>query len=278
MNEFTLKVQGLAEKKFAGEDVIIMEGAPSGQVYILKEGRVKIISGESEVQVLEEPGTLIGEIAFMLECDHTATVIADIESTCYVIDDFLAFLKYEPENITKISKQMQQRLMNTGPNGLENLPLDLQLSGCRIERYVAGETIIKEGQSGDDIYVLKEGTLKAISGGNVIFRGNSPGTMFGEISVFTGRKYMITVTTVTRCALYVIDDLPLFFKSNPIASLQVSRFLATRFTDVVNQFTDFKAEVMRNLSQSSGKRFMRRLVQFDELLTRDIMNPFSRKK
>ena len=195
--------------------------------------------------MLEQPGTMLGEIAFMLGCDHTASVFAATDTTVYIIDDFLSYLTKEPESIREVCRLVQLRLLNTGQDGLENLPLDLQLSGCRMEKFSANTVVVEEGAPADKIYILQSGTVRAISCGNVIFRGNTPGTMFGEISNLTGSPYSINVVAVTPCSFCIIHDVPEFFKTNPLASLQVARVLATRLNDLVAQFTEFRAEFMR---------------------------------
>ena len=262
-------------KIFKVDEVLLHEGKPASVVYILKMGSVKVMSGGTQVECLDQPGTLLGEIAFMLRCNHTASVVAATETTVYVIDDFLTYLTKEPESIREVCRLIRLRLINSGNEGIENLPMDLQLSGCKIEKYAENTVIVNEAEPADRIYILQNGTVKAVSCGNVIFRGNTPGTMFGEISNLTERKYAISLVAVTRCSFCVIHDVPEFFKTNPLASLQVARILATRLDRLLDQFTELRVELMRGRLQKGDKKFSTKLEQFDELLKRDIMNPFS---
>ena len=275
MEDSDFQIDGYKPKTFHPGEKLLQEGTPPSAVYILKEGEVEVLSGTTHMEILDQPGTLLGEIAFMLQCDHTASVVAITETTVYVIDNFLTYLAKEPETIRDVCRLIRLRLINSPQKGLENLPLDLQLSGCKIENFPQNTVVVTEGESADKIFVLQSGTVKAISCGNVIFRGNSPGTMFGEISNLTGKKYSISVLAVTKCTFCVINDVAEFFQTNPLASLQVARVLAKRLNSLVDQFTEFRVELMRNHLQKGNKKFSSKLDQFDKLLKRDIMNPFS---
>ena len=278
MGQLNTHLENYPTKSFKPGQTMLKEGQPPGAVYILKEGVVKVVSGGVEVERLDQTGTMLGEIAFMFKCDHTASVVAAGETTVYVIDDFLTYLTKEPESIREVCRLIQLRLMNSGQQGVENLPLDLQLSGCKMEKFQPNTVIVEEGSLANQIFVLQHGTVKAVSYGHVIFRGNTPGTMFGEISNLIEGRYSISVVAVTQCLFCVIYDVPEFFKTNPLASLQVAKVLAKRVDEVVDQFTEFRAELMRSHLQKGNKKLSNKLDQFDELLKRDIMNPFSDQK
>ena len=278
MDQLNTLVDNYTTKTFKAGQTILQEGHPPSSVYILKEGVVKVVSGGIEVEKLDQAGTMLGEIAFMLKCNHTASVVAAIETTVYVIDNLLTYLTKDPESIREVCRLIQLRLMSSGQQGIGNLPLDLQLSGCKMEKFQPNTVILEEGGLADKIYILQHGTVKAVSYGHVIFRGNTAGTMFGEISNLIDGRYSISVVAVTQCLFCVISDVPEFFKTNPLASLQVARVLAKRLDDLVDQFTEFRAELMRGNLQKGSRKLSSKFDQFDELLKRDIMNPFSDQK
>ena len=278
MGQINLNVEGYVTKSFKPGETIFHEGRPAGLVYVLKEGVVKVLSGGLEEETLNQPGTMLGEIAFMFKCNHTASVVAATDTKVHVIDDFLAYLTKNPESIREVCRVIQLRLMNSAQQGIENLPLDLRLIGCKMERFPSNTVIFEEGTPANKIYLLQNGTAKAVSSGHVIFRGNTPGTMFGEISNLIEGRYSISVIAVTECLFCVIHDVPEFFKTNPLASLQVSRVLAKRLDELLNQFTEFRAELFRSHLPKGNKKLSTKLKQFDELLKRDVMNPFSNQK
>jgi CRP/FNR family transcriptional regulator, cyclic AMP receptor protein len=50
----------------AGGSVILEEGQNTGRVYVLVEGRIEVLRGGTEVTVLDEPGSLVGEMSVLL--------------------------------------------------------------------------------------------------------------------------------------------------------------------------------------------------------------------
>jgi CRP-like cAMP-binding protein len=60
----------------AGGSVILKEGQNNGRVYVLVEGRIEVLRGGTEVTVLDEPGSLVGEMSVLLGVPHTATARA----------------------------------------------------------------------------------------------------------------------------------------------------------------------------------------------------------
>ena len=280
MEDHIFNLSSFNIKTFNRGDVILKEGNPAGPVYILKSGSIQVMLGDNILCTVNEPGMIFGEIAFMLKCNHTASVLASTKVTLYAIDDFLSYLQNEPENIQKISRLVQHRLMNTGNKVLEKLPVEIQFSGCDVEEFPAKKTVIKEGEKGGTIYVLKKGTIKVVTSENVIYRGSTPGRMFGEVAALEEEgKHTTSVITVTHCSLYVIHDVLSFFNTNPLTSLQIAKNLANSLRSSIDQYINFKAEVMRTRTQHEKKNLVSKLVQFSEIIPKDLIaNPFSKRK
>jgi CRP-like cAMP-binding protein len=60
----------------AGGSVILEECQTTGRVYVLVEGHVEVLRGGTQIAVLDEPGSLIGEMSVLLGVPHTATARA----------------------------------------------------------------------------------------------------------------------------------------------------------------------------------------------------------
>ena len=54
--------------------VLLTEGMTSGRLYVLVEGSIEVVRGETQVAVVSEPGSMFGEMSMLLELPHTATV------------------------------------------------------------------------------------------------------------------------------------------------------------------------------------------------------------
>ncbi|EFL50548.1 putative transcriptional regulator, Crp/Fnr family [Solidesulfovibrio fructosivorans JJ]] len=80
-------------RKFGQGEVVVEQGNYEKTFFLLLSGRARVLRDNREVAVLAEPGTVIGEMSFVLGKGRTATVLADAPTDCLVVDmgyvDFL---------------------------------------------------------------------------------------------------------------------------------------------------------------------------------------------
>jgi len=93
----------------AGAEVL-HEGGRTGHLYVLIEGRLEVVKGDTVVATLTEPGALLGEMSVLLDQPHTATVRAAQDSAIYEIDDAAAFMRQQPAVALIIARMLAQRL------------------------------------------------------------------------------------------------------------------------------------------------------------------------
>jgi CRP/FNR family cyclic AMP-dependent transcriptional regulator len=93
----------------AGE-VLIPEGKRTGRLLVLLKGRIEVLRGETSVTVLNQPGSVIGEMALLLGVNHTATARALGTAVVYWIEDGAAFLDQHPGAAFVIARLLAQRL------------------------------------------------------------------------------------------------------------------------------------------------------------------------
>ena len=67
----------LPEIDLAPGDVLVQEGNPNGPVWVLVSGRLTVRKGGTEVNTIDLPGALVGEMSVLLGADHSASVVAD---------------------------------------------------------------------------------------------------------------------------------------------------------------------------------------------------------
>lgn len=90
--------------------IIIHEGGKTGHLFVLVEGRLEVIKGDSVVAVLSEPGAVLGEMSVLLDQPHTATVRAASDTLIHEFDDAAAFLREQPEVALLVARLLAQRL------------------------------------------------------------------------------------------------------------------------------------------------------------------------
>ena len=70
----------------------------------------------------------------------------------------------------------------------------------------AGKTLIQEGDTGREFFVLVEGTADVTQGGKEIRKIMGPGDFFGEIALVSKAPRTATVTTTSPVRALVITD------------------------------------------------------------------------
>jgi CRP-like cAMP-binding protein len=98
------------ERRVAAGTLVVTEGGTSGHLYVLMEGRLEVIKGDTVVATITEPGAVLGEMSVLLEKPHTATVRASSDSVIYEVEDAASFLMQEPGVALLIARMLAQRL------------------------------------------------------------------------------------------------------------------------------------------------------------------------
>jgi CRP/FNR family transcriptional regulator, cyclic AMP receptor protein len=104
------KCAGAPRQQFPAEAILLSEGETSGRLYILAEGSVEVLRGNTQVAVIAEPGAVFGEMSVLLNRPHTATVKAASPVCVFVFDDAESFLKSNPEIAFFVGRLLAERL------------------------------------------------------------------------------------------------------------------------------------------------------------------------
>src|SRR5262245_7543869 len=88
----------------------IHEGGRTGHLFVLIDGKVEVVKGDSVVAVISEPGAVFGEMSVLLEQPHTATVRTSADATLYEFEDAASFLRDQPAVAILIARLLAQRL------------------------------------------------------------------------------------------------------------------------------------------------------------------------
>jgi CRP/FNR family transcriptional regulator, cyclic AMP receptor protein len=101
---------GGIQRSVSAGTLILHEGGTTGHLYVLIEGRLEIVKGDTVVAIITEPGAVLGEMAVLLDQPHTATVRAASDSAVYEIGDAASFLRDQPAVALLIARLLAQRL------------------------------------------------------------------------------------------------------------------------------------------------------------------------
>jgi CRP/FNR family transcriptional regulator, cyclic AMP receptor protein len=100
-----------SEKSFAAGDVIFAEGEPGDELYVVKEGEIRISIQGRNVETVG-PGGMAGEMALIDAKARSATVLAKTKCTLYAIDRdaFLRLVGQAPDFSLEVMRVLAHRL------------------------------------------------------------------------------------------------------------------------------------------------------------------------
>jgi CRP-like cAMP-binding protein len=100
----------LPEVAFASGESVIREGGPSGSIWVLVSGALRVLKGDVQVNTITNPGALVGEMSVLLGTDHGATVEAAEPSTLRHAADGHALLASDPAITHLVAVGLAERL------------------------------------------------------------------------------------------------------------------------------------------------------------------------
>ncbi|MDB4657665.1 cyclic nucleotide-binding domain-containing protein [Verrucomicrobiales bacterium] len=101
----------LAVRSFQKRDVVLKEDEKDGEILILKSGTLEIQKSGTVVTTVANPGSIVGEIAVLLDRGHSATAIALSDCELYVMEAAKAELAAHPELYREVARVLANRLM-----------------------------------------------------------------------------------------------------------------------------------------------------------------------
>lgn len=100
---------------FSSDEIIFLEGDDSRNLYVLVSGQVAVFKGDKKIRELTQPGSLFGEVSFLLGNRRTATVRAKTDATlvCIPKEKIELFLEKYPDAAREITRHLAHWLAET---------------------------------------------------------------------------------------------------------------------------------------------------------------------
>jgi len=90
--------------------ILLEEQERTGRLFVLIEGDVEVLRGNTQIAVVKEPGSIFGEMSILLNVPHTATVKARSAVEVHIFEEAPQFLLSDPEIAFFIAQLLAQRL------------------------------------------------------------------------------------------------------------------------------------------------------------------------
>ncbi|CAG9332462.1 PKG_39 [Blepharisma stoltei] len=175
-------------------ECIFEQGQPGFCFYVLSSGRVELRVDNERKDILKS-GSGFGELALLDDRPRSATV-RTIESCC--------LWGVSRETFKDAVKKIMALNYEENKNFIESVPIfktftnsqkDALLSSLVTQRFSIGERIVKQGDTGDLFYIIKDGLVSCTENDREI-RQMGKGEYFGELALLNDFKRTATITAV----------------------------------------------------------------------------------
>jgi len=210
----------LREERFRSADRVVVEGDTDDRLYLIVEGRAEASTiGPSGIVPLAAlgPGELFGELSLLEAGGRRQATVTAIEPLLLLslrATDFRLALDAHPEGRSAFEKLADDLLVT---RLLKQASPFSTLDGERLRHLAArlehlevstGETIIRQGEAGEECYVLRSGRVEVLTseaqGDERILATLDPGSLFGEAALLTDGTRNATVRALEPCTLLVL--------------------------------------------------------------------------
>ena len=203
MREFMLDSEARAYRK--GETIFVRND-PGSSLFAIASGSVlvQVDPVDPQITVPIGAGLIFGEVGLISGRRRGATIIAAEECICVEVSRTAA-LKLQSSvpaakrAIERISTERQ--LLQMFGSGLLREDLAEVLDNYELQTISAGKPVITEGEEGDDIYVIRQGSMvvEKMVGGKAVFLSYLPaGSYIGEMALIAGGKRTATVRAAIK--------------------------------------------------------------------------------
>jgi len=210
----------LTEERFRAADRVVVEGDTDDRLYLIVEGRAEASkiepSGIVPLAALG-PGELFGELSLLETGGRRQATVTAIEPLLLLslrATDFRLALDAHPEVRSAFEKLADDLLV---AKLLKRASPFSTLDGERLRHLAArlehlevatGETIIRQGEAGEECYLLRSGRVEVVTSGaegdERILATLDPGSLFGEAALLTDGPRNATVRAIEPCTLLAL--------------------------------------------------------------------------
>ncbi|MGZ5038745.1 MAG: Crp/Fnr family transcriptional regulator [Usitatibacter sp.] len=228
----------------------------SNRMYYIEQGEVALTIGGKPLDTVKK-GEIVGEMAVISERPRSATGTARTEVLAYSLSaaDLQAALTRAPEFALMLMSIMFDRLRFIAARlaARKIAPLaaarespvfdaamleqfEAALPRANIVRYQAGASIMKEGQSGIYMYIVKSGRV-FITIRDKVLEGVSPGGIFGEMALVDQSPRVASATADVYSELLAVDRASLMeaVKAQPAFAMAMLRAIVERLRHMNSQ-------------------------------------------
>ncbi|VUZ98190.1 cGMP-dependent protein kinase [Plasmodium vivax] len=233
---------------FKGGDLVIKQGEKGSYFFIINSGKFDVYVNDKKVKSMGK-GSSFGEAALIHNTQRSATIMAETDGTLWGV---------QRSTFRATLKQLSNRNFNENRSFIDSVSVfdmlteaqkNMITNACVIQMFKPGETIVKQGDYGDVLFILKEGKATVFINDKEI-RVLNKGSYFGERALLYDepRSATIIAKEPTACASICRKLLNIV-----LGNLQVVLF-RNIMTEALQQseiFRQFSAEQLNDLADTA---------------------------
>ena len=227
--------------------LVFQQECKGSAFFIISTGRVEVLVNENRVAVLKA-GESFGELALLHDTPRSATIKTLVKTTLWCVDR-TAF--------RKCLEELNAQNFDENRNFIKSIPVfdalsdgqkDDVASSLSVLKFPSGTKIFNEGDRGELLYIVKEGTVVCTQQGKEV-RKIGKGDYFGEQALFYGTARTATVITsedVVCLALGHDDFLNCLGASLPLIIYKNTMRIAFSRNENLNKLSEHQAKLLIN--------------------------------
>ena len=193
-------------KRFAKGEAVFERNAPGSSLFAIAQGAVavEINPNDPSVTVPIEQGSIFGEVGLISGRRRGATiraaedlVVVELSRTAAL--KLIATAPSAARVVNRIS--IERQLLQIFGSGLTKEDVAELVEGAEVQNKRAGEVVLQEGDQGNDIYLVRRGSMivEREIGGKPVFLSYLPaGSYVGEMAVIDGAPRNATVRAAIK--------------------------------------------------------------------------------
>ena len=238
----------MALQRFRAGEVVYLQGTPAAAMYLIKSGRVRLVTDQLAVLANLNAGSLFGDADLLSGRPYSITAEAATDVTVWSLlaEDLNALMAEQPEigrqlkmaagiSEDQFAERHLRRLALL--NGLTQEQVREVAQHLQPERFSAGQSIYRQGMPGDSLYLIEEGQVSVQSrdpqGQSQVWAKLGSGEAFGETSMLTGEPHEADVIALTDVSAWALtrSDFEALVLQYPSLALNLSRILGRRLRE-----------------------------------------------
>jgi len=238
----------MALQRFRAGEVVYSHGAPATAMYLVKSGRVRLVTDQFAVLANLSAGSLFGDADLLSGRPYSSNAEAATDVTVWSLlaEDLNALMAAQPEigrqlklaagiSEDQFAERHLRRLALL--NGLTQEQVREVAEHLQQERFTAGQSIYRQGMPGDSLYLIEDGQVavqnRDCDGQAQVWATLGSGEFFGETSMLTGEPHEADVMALTDVNAWALSrsDFEALVLRFPSLALNLSRVLGRRLRE-----------------------------------------------